>query len=858
MTDFVIWPGPDAVRETVGGKAASLAALGAAGLPPPAWCAVSPAAFHASVDPERAARAASGDLEALAELTPSDAVRDAVLAAAKRLSPDGAPLAVRSSGVDEDGLGHSFAGQFDSFLNVSVEALPDRLADVWRSGFSDRVRAYRAERDLPAPGPPAVILQRMAKADAAGVAFSVDPITGDPDIAVVSAVPGLADKLVHGEVTGDDFRVAADGAVRERRLAGDAACLTDDQARAVAALARTAESAFGAPQDVEWAIEQGRLVALQARPITTFALGGLSRILWDNSNIVESYPGVTTPLTFTFARGAYEAVYRQLARVLGVSQKRVDENAAVFANMIGFVDGRIYYNLVNWYRALALLPGFGLNRAFMEQMMGVDQELPAAIAREIAKRPAASAWSKIAGGFALAGAATGLIWARLRLKGRVRRFHAEVDAALEGGPDLSRAPYDALLAEYDRLSEALLKRWTPPLVNDLWCMIAFGVAKNRAAKWAEDADGGRLNAALVDQGGVVSAEPVKLITAMAALIADRPDLQAALAEADPETVAHALDTAPELQTALQAYLAKFGDRCAAELKLEVATLHEDPGSLYRAVAAAAAAPPRAAEAGNGEDALADLLAPVKNPFSRQVLRSAAKAAAARIRDRENMRFERTRVFGRVRRIFLAMGERLEAAGRLDAGRDVFFLTLDELRGAADGSYPAAELAGLARARREACDAQRRATAPPRRFESVGALRLAVYAPVLGGAPPEIEDVGAGARKGLGCCPGVVTGRARVVTDPAGVALAPGDILVAAFTDPGWVTLFAQASGLVVERGSMLSHSAIVAREIGLPAVIGLTDACAWIEDGEIIEIDGATGIVRKPEEAVAAAPEAAA
>src|SRR5207302_10774316 len=161
--------------------------------------------------------------------------------------------------------------------------------------------------------------------------------------------------------------------------AARAPVLTDEQAAAAAALARQSGRRFGRPQDVEWAVEGGKLYLLQSRPITSLnAVADPDGVvnIWDNSNIAESYNGVTTPLTFSFARRAYEEVYRQFCRILRVPGAQVEASADVFRHMLGLVRGRVYYNLLNWYRLLSLLPGFKANRRFMEQMMGVKEGLP--------------------------------------------------------------------------------------------------------------------------------------------------------------------------------------------------------------------------------------------------------------------------------------------------------------------------------------------------------------------------------------------------------------------------------------------------------------------------------------------------
>ena len=216
--------------------------------------------------------------------------------------------------------------------------------------------------------------------------------------------------------------------VRALRAGASTPVLTDAHAAAVAALARKAERHFGRPQDIEWALEQGRVLLLQSRPITTLA--GLAdpdggRRIWDNSNIAESYSGVTTPLTFSFARTVYEEVYRQFCGILAVPRARVEDHRVTFETMLGLVRGRVYYNLLSWYRVLALLPGFSVNRRFMEQMMGVREALPDEV---LAGAPAATGWDRFVDALRLGRSLVGLVWALVRLPRSITRFYARLDA----------------------------------------------------------------------------------------------------------------------------------------------------------------------------------------------------------------------------------------------------------------------------------------------------------------------------------------------------------------------------------------------------------------------------------------------
>jgi pyruvate,water dikinase len=226
-----------------------------------------------------------------------------------------------------------------------------------------------------------------------------------------------------------------------------------------------------------------------------------------------------------------------------------------------------------------------------------------------------------------------------------------------------------------------------------------------------------------------------------------------------------------------------------------------------------------------------------------------KHARARVRDRENLRFERTRLFGRVRRLFLEIGRRLCADGHLAEPRDVFWLEVDEVLGFVEGTGTTRSLGALAALRREEFERYRGGLpAPAERFETRGAVHQGneFSAPAVA-AVAEGDTLKAEGEmlKGIGCCPGQVRAPVRVVVDPKAARLQGGEILVAERTDPGWIMLFPVCSGLLVERGSLLSHSAIVAREMGIPAIVSIPGVMRWARDGDWVEMDGASGVVRR-------------
>jgi pyruvate,water dikinase len=750
---------------------------------------------------------------------------------------DSGLFAVRSSGLTEDGAGHSFAGQFESRLEVAAAEVAEKISAVRASAESDTILTYCRERGLPAPAVPTVLVQRMIVPRSAGVAFSADPVSGDRGVAVVSAVPGTGEKLVSGEVDGETWKTTRTGEILTRP---EDALLTTSDALAVSDLARRCETACGWPQDIEWAIDAaGKLWLLQSRPITTLGLtpdpADALRV-WDNSNIAESYGGVTTPLTFSFARRIYESAYREFCKLMSVPPDRIERSDDVFPQMLGLIRGRVYYNLVSWYRVLALLPGFQLNRGFMEQMMGVREPLPDEIVQKII---AENTGSRLADTLALVRTCAGLVRQLTGLPKQIARFQIRLDTALAAPPlPIPQMSGEQLVAHYRDLERQLLKKWDAPLVNDFFAMIFYGVLRSWCVKWLGDSSGTLQNELLLEGGDIISAEPPRRIMKMAALAAAHPGLVEILA--DPEIPSHrklaALKQVPDLAIAFENYLDDFGDRCLEELKLESPTVRDDPASLLISIGAMAARPPAVTQAFPPVlPSRLQALNPLKRPIFHYVLRQARD----RVRSRENLRFERTRLFGRVRAILRELGHRLHADGVIESAHDVFYLEIGEILAAWEVTGTTSGLGTLARQRRAEFTAYETTEAPPDRFQTRGPIHR--YERFETTRPPETT---ASSLTGSGACPGRVTGRVRVVLDPRGARLEPGEILVARQTDPGWVVLFPAAAGLLVERGSLLSHSAIVSRELRLPCIVSLPGITNTLKTGDLVEMDGALGTVR--------------
>ncbi|MCC5788887.1 MAG: hypothetical protein JJT75_04585 [Opitutales bacterium] len=838
----------------LGGKGYALARLQRAGFPVPAWFVVPPGF---GVSPEGPSPASANPTFTPAE---EEKLQEAIhqLTEQEPTRADAEPrFAVRSSALDEDAEGASFAGQLDSFLEIKAADVPLFVHKVRKSLFSEHLQRYREMNHLPPPTSyPAVIVQRMVPADAAGVAFSANPVDGRRGQVVISAVAGLGEKLVSGEVDGDTWMVFRDGTMESNQTApeGEASNVSKANLQSIADLAKRCAEFFGRPQDIEWALHGDQLYLLQSRPITTLK-GRVDpdgvRNLWDNSNIAESYGGVTTPLTFSFAHYIYREVYQQFCRLLHVPESVIAAHRPVFNSMLGLIRGRVYYNLMSWYRMLALLPGFHLNRRFMEQMMGVKEPLSPEILQEIISGPKPG---KLREAARFSWALIGLGRAYLGLPRMIKRFIAHFDRTLHDLPaPLTAMRADELAQHFHHLEEALLNRWDAPLINDFFAMIAFGLLRSSTRKWADDTEGNLCNSLLCGTGQIISAEPARRIREMAEIASSHPDFVAQLESADPYAINQAMRSVPSFSDLYHAYLDRFADRCLNELKLESATLRDNPLPLLRSIGGLARRllrgnqPNQRAESELARQAESNLREKVAgHPLRAFLFRLLLKQTRKRVQVRENLRFERTRLFGHIRKLFLEIGKRLNADGAIDDPRDIFYLKIDEALGFVEGTSVSTDLRGLIAYRKIEYEAHAQSESPADRFTTRGVVHIGNLFQGTETSPSDPSEASQDPSRlqGIGCCPGKVEGRACVVHNPQEADLKEGDILVAEQTDPGWITLFPAAAAVLVERGSLLSHSAIVSREMGIPAIVSISGLLAKVRTGDRLEIDGAEGTIR--------------
>ena len=864
----------------VGAKAANLARMHRAGLPvPPGFC-LTRRAYREHLSTGRLlerirralARLPDGSAEdkgqvlaeirrAIAEAPLSDAVREEVERHWQRLG--GAPVAVRSSALAEDLPEHSFAGQYDTYLGVAdLATCLRRVKDCWASLWTDRAFEYRGQRGIGhLDVDMAVIVQTLVPAEAAGVMFTADPVSGRRDCAVIEASLGLGEAVVAGKVTPDrivvstrvfrvERRTSASKAIEivpdpsggVRQQAVDAAraaapCLDDATAGHLALLGANIEALLGAPQDVEWALAAGQLHVLQARPITALPPAPqrdwADRQIWTNTNLREVAPGVVTPMTYTLIQKTGQTLlWEPLLRPLGV---RIEAVA-------GLVAGRLYFNVnlgVALLEALALpwrpdpsiLFGGGGAGAPHDPRFPREDLPPLRVPwhRRLTCLPVS-----------LRRALCNPI---RRGRGILSRFRACVEAAAR---DPWRALGDADLARQIETADRLPgEEFMAGGKTLLMVMAGMGCAlllMYLGRRWLGDPHGDVAKRLLTGLGGMDDAEAGIALWNLAAAAHRHPEVEAAVREAkDFAAVARRLADAAggeAFLAAWSAFMAAHGHHADGELELSNPRWAEQPDFILGLVRSHLAGMGRLDPVDRARRLARDrrrlereCAARLRNPVKRLILEAVLRRAQEAMRFRETAKSEAVRWIALVRQMLLELGERLTRRGVLGQRDNVFFLRMEELGQAVAGD-PALR---PAIAQRLAEHRRNLALDPP---------------PIVFGrfdpdeSPPEVVDARAGTLRGMGVSAGVAKGPARVILHPGDGHLMPGEVLVAPATDPSWTPYFIGAAAIVIDQGGQLSHGSILAREYGIPCVTNVGPATRIIRTGQTIEVDGSRGIVR--------------
>ncbi len=819
----------------VGAKAASLAEMLNKGFPVPSGWVVTEKAFQffcsfnaISCDtPKRAF------LEVRKGKFPQDLAQ--MIIETVHSSFSGNSFAVRSSSAAEDGVVYSMAGQFDTLLHVDRHDLLDAIKKCWASRFGQPVMAYlkqRKSRERPSMG---VILQKQITPRFSGVLFTLNPVDKSTDRLPVEWVKGLGEKLVSGKVVPERTSLHRASAALPDNLPAELL----GPLRSLRNFALAAEELFGQPIDMEWCCDREELYILQARPIT--GIFGLDEIAWTNTNMAENFPMPLAPFAWSVIDAFYTAYMKCALRISGWNQTELARVTGVLATLNGVHCGRIYYNLNSWYEVMHLFPIGNWLSTFLDTYIGQKTKISFQPAERMQQ----------AKGCVRRLIHLLLFWPRLvaivtRAKKRLDRLEPEFHQQRKKWRDVP-AGRDSAKYYLDTIQEILSYvdiHWGAPIAADLKVMVFTGLLEVLIRRWVSS-DVNVVMAKMMGGIEVKSTEPSKCIWAMAQLIKHDQNRMQLLEGGDYITLESTLDE--EQSKLLYVFMEEFGGRCYHDCMIVFPTFEERHDLFWNLVKSYAIAARRWDEGEKVEasekrkQSITKWLQPLpwwKKIVFRQILRSARDATELR----ERGRLLQSLLFGEFRRVALELGKRLAWMNHLQEPEDIFYLQLPELKDIIEGKFQFPEtLTDIIIIRKRACAEADHIEAPE--FFLTG--RGEYYS--LGKGMEQEQDTCS--LRGVGVSGGKRVGRVKIILDPSMPHdLQHGDILVTRTTDPGWTPLFFIAGGLILERGGMLSHGAIVAREFGVPAIVAMQKATKILEDGALVEIDGTAGTVTLLEE----------
>lgn len=709
-------------------------------------------------------------------------------------------FAIRSSARNEDSTTKSFAGHFYSAIGVPKRSIFNEVKKVNNSlGQADGN----------------IIIQEFIPSESAGVLFTE---VEDNNIIVNSTV-GLCQPVVNG-LSCDEYICNKYGEILSKNISknkqvklfirnkivnktSDKESLTSNKLQRVIQLGKKIQSFFGSKQDIEWCYLGNKLYVLQSRPITRDFTTSRDQVYFDSANIAESYSGIVLPLTQSFAQMVYAQVYKDLMRMSGVSVKKINKHSEIFDNLLGFFYGRMYYNMNNWYLMAALVPGYKRNKKNFEFM--ITSNVKEDIVKSIKPSIIFSLFYPL------------IVLFKVSVYGlTAKNFKSTVTSELRQLRRISfeKLQYPESIKLFEKINKKLLRKWYIAVENDFFVMTYLGILKRF------------LNEELLQKVIKFPSKSTEQISALS-LLSNKmykvKDIWNSIEKNDVKSFNKEVLKNKELQILLNEYLHSFGGRFANELKLESVGVDEDTTKLFSVLKAYRGYKLKI------KHFTQKINLPYFNKIVVQIILNKFKKHASL---REEFRLLRSNTFGITRQLFRRMGVILVENDVIRSIDDVFYLKMEELLNSLTLNNK--KIAKEVIQRKKKFNSYKLVT-PPSHFSSVNNVLPTIK---------QKEGFGGSVIHSRPASEGIIRGRVRIFKEFTMPEKIDFDILVTSHTDPGWTSLIALSKGLIIEHGGVLSHASIVARELGIPAVIGATDIMEILKDQQVVEIDGSTGIIK--------------
>lgn len=704
--------------------------------------------------------------------------------------------AIRSSCNLEDNIDNSFAGQFDTYLNVETKDINKKVQECFNSINNKNIIDYLNKNNISKSNIKMdVIIQKMVDSDYSGVLFTANP-QGLLNEVVIVVGKGLGNNIVEDKIDTTTYYYNTTDNIYYYEGKND--YLNKEKIDELIEISNKIKEVFTDYLDIEYAIKDNIIYILQVRPITTLDTSNI--LILDNSNIVESYPNVSLPLTISFVEYVYTNVFKKEAYRLSKNQRLIEKYNDSFNNMVGSSNGRIYYKISNWYTLIKFLPFSKKIIPIWQDMLGVknktydDTKIKIPVSTKIK-----------------------IYFNTFNELKKVSKNMDQLNDKFIEVNNYFKANYndnlttEEIITLYGKVKKELLDVWDITLVNDLYSFIYTGILKKRLKK--KNLSDEKINDYISGISNIESLKPIKSII----------------------NLAYKKDkiSSSEYNKLFNEYIDLYGDRNLEELKLESETfrtnnkLLEDKINDYR----------------KDLDKLEELynnLNNIKknnNNLDNKTNKIMSKAMIG-IKNREISRLNRSRIYGMVRTMFIGIGKNFVKDKLIDNYHDIFYLTLEEVF-----NYKKYNLKEIIISRKNDYDMYyclpnySRLIFTNKEFDkhhkSINSKKKIIAKDILEGTPTSN---------------GIVEGYALVIDDVNKQYDTKDKILITKMTDPGWVFLLATAKGVISEKGSILSHTAIISREIKIPSIVGVEDVTSIIKTGDYLKMNANTGkieIVRK-------------
>lgn len=733
--------------------------------------------------------------------------------------------------------------QYESFLAVKKEDVLEKVSEMYLSAFSEEAENFRKENKIKEVTIPSVIVQKMIISEKSGYAYGANPYTSNVKETIISAIYGINNKSDFKEsdtytLCGEEInknverknsqyvidkneivQKEVEKKIRKKQI------LMKDEILQVREFVEKSSELFGRFQEIEWLSAGNKIYIINSKPIMTLISPQNKKAkveLKENSSVIKNYEGIVKPLTFSFIRTVYENLYIEICKTFNVEKEKIELNSQMFKNILALVDGRVYYNVNGWHEMLEIFPELGKNKIHMEPIIGVnesEQENLLPVVQE----------SNLKEKFEIMKNRYDVFSKTRKIKKTTDKFNSRIRENINN-KNVKNMTLEELREYYYEIERKILAKWDAPLLNEFLATIYQKQLKEQCIKYFQD-EGTSLQEDLIcRENGVISADMAQRIKEMAEIARCDKSLLRLLEKDDVLYIKKNLIQYSNFYDEINEYLDLYSDRCIHELKLETKSLKDDPRSLYQAIAALAR---RMKEDEvtyiNYETINATAEEKVKTTFKYNLVSKAKfeytlKYARYTVENKEKLRFERTRVFGKIRELFLRIGLILTSMDVLDEKRDILYLEVDEILNYIAGKSTTNNLKEVVELRKKQYKKYLTDEKKTKNKQKVAKLETL---------------------KGTGISEGIVKGKAKVITDMDDIKINSGEILVAEYSDPGWIMLFPKVEGILLEKEKTNSDVAIVAKELGIPTIVNIKGLINEINDGDKIEFDAKTGQITK-------------